>query len=101
MTTLKLTAHAVNNCPVGLQLTVYPIDTDGNTIDAKVESNRLEPNSETELTIELTGEVRHLDGIRLVAVLEGGTDDTPLSPEQTLTLTDIRARVSGYYEKEF
>ena len=66
-----------------------------------MESNRLEPNSETELTIELTGEVRHLDGIRLVAVLEGGTDDTPLSPEQTLTLTDIRARVSGYYEKEF
>lgn len=101
VTTLKLTAHAVNNCPVGLQLTVYPIDTDGNTIDAKVESNRLEPNSETELTIELTGEVHHLDGIRLVAVLEGGTDDTPLSPEQTLTLTDIRARVSGYYEKEF
>lgn len=100
ITTLSLTAHAVNQCPVSVQLTVYPIDSEGNWIDAKVESNTLQPNSETELKIELTGEVRHLDGIRIVAVLEGSADNKPLAPDQTLTLTDIRAKVSGYYEKE-
>lgn len=101
VTRLVLTAHAKNNCPVSLQLTVVPIDTDGHELDAKVQSNTLEANTETELTIELTGEVRHLDGIRLRAVLESGASGEPLSPEQTLDLTDIRARVSGYYETDF
>lgn len=101
VTSLTVTAHAVNRCPVSAQLTLYPLDIDGNQIDARVESNILPANSETELTIELTGEVRHLDGIRIMAVLEGSADSQPLTPDQTLTLTDIHAKVSGYYEKEF
>lgn len=98
---LELTAHAVNNCPVSIQLTAYAIDKDGNQIDAKVESNTLAANAETDLVIALTGEVRHLDGIRFVAVLESGSTGAVLSPEQTLSLENIRAKVTGYYEKEF
>ncbi len=98
---LQLTAHAVNNCPVSVQLTVYPIDKEGNQVDATVKSNTLVANSETDLNIELTGEVRHLDGIRLVAVLKAGENGAALSPEQTLSLENIRVTVSGYYETDF
>jgi len=98
---LKLMAHANNKCPVSVQLTVHPIDKEGNQIDAKVESNTLAANSETDLVIELTGEVRHLDGIRFEAVLEADKSGDALSPEQTLSLENIRVIVSGYYETEF
>lgn len=101
VTALEVTAHAVNACPVSVQLTLLPIDVDGNTIDAKVESNTIPANSEQDLVITLSGEVRHLDGIRIQAVLEGSQNSTPLDKDQTLTLDNIRAKVNGYYEKEF
>lgn len=101
ITRLEVTAHAVNNCPASIALTVYPIDKNGETIDAKVESNTVAAGSETDLVIAMTGEVRHLDGIRLIAVLEADDSESPLSPSQTLVLDDIRVRVTGYYEKEF
>ena len=100
ITRLEVTAHADNQCPVGVRLTVYPIDVNGNVIDATVESSYIPANSETDLTIILTGEVTHLDGIRYYAVLDAGENDEALSPAQTLNLTNIRARVSGYYQKE-
>lgn len=100
ITTLSLDCQAVNNCPVGVIVTARPIDVDGNYIDAKLSTSFVEPNSTAPLTITMEGEVRHLDGVELVARLSGSDSKTALTPEQTLTLTDIRARVSGYYEKE-
>lgn len=101
ITTLELSAHAVNNVPAEVQLTVYPIDKEGNTINAEISSNVLAASSESDLVIKLTGEIRHLDGIRIEAVLRSAGGKDALSPSQTLNLTDIRAKVSGYYDKEF
>ncbi|MDE6392815.1 MAG: hypothetical protein K2L59_06090 [Muribaculaceae bacterium] len=101
ITKLEVTAHAVNNCPVDIQLTLYPITTDGDVSGVRLESNTVKAGSETDLVISMTGEVRHLDGIRIVAVLEAGAGEEPLAPSQTLQLDDIRARVTGFYEKEF
>lgn len=101
ITKLEVTAHAVNNCPVDIQLTLYPVGTEGELTGVKVESNTVKAGSETDLVITMTGEVRHLDGMRIVAVLEAGVDAEPIAPSQTLVLDDIRARVTGYYEKEF
>lgn len=101
ITKLELTADAKNNCPVSLDLTVKPLDKEGHELDAEVNSNVLAAGEETELKIELTGEVRNLDGIILRAVLNAGPNAEPLSPEQTLELNNIRVRVSGYYETDF
>ncbi len=101
ITKLEVTAHAVNNCPVDIQLTLYPVGTEGEQTGVKVESNTVKAGSETDLVITMTGEVRHLDGMRIVAVLEAGAGAEPIAPSQTLVLDDIRARVTGYYEKEF
>lgn len=101
VTDLQLTAHAVNRCPASIQLTIYPLDKDGNLIDAAVRSTTVAAESESDLVITMQGEVSHLDGIRIVAELAAGGEAVALTPNQTLTLDNIKARVSGYYEKEF
>lgn len=108
VTELEISAHAVNNCPVDLQLTVYPLITDPNdsTVKyrsgAKLESTVIPANQEDNLVIKLLdGEVTRLDGFDIEAVLTGGAAESPLSPNQTLKLTDIRAKVSGYYDTDF
>lgn len=101
VTALELTAHAVNNVPAEVQLTVYPIDKNGNVIDAEFASNTLAASSASDLVIRLTGEIQHLDGVRIEALLRSNGGKDALSGSQTLSLTDIRAKVSGYYDKEF
>ncbi len=102
VTQLKLTAVATNNCPVGVELYVWPVDVDGNRIPGvEVKSNYLEANaSQAPITIELTGTVQHLDGVIYEARLGGSDNSEALDPAQTVELKDIRVCVSGYYEKE-
>ncbi len=102
ITKLTVTAVATNTCPVGAELTAWPIDKDGKRItDVKLKSTKLAANSaDQELTIEMTGTITHLDGITFEARVDADSSKEPLSPSQTITLKNIRARVSGYYEKE-
>lgn len=100
ITKLTVTALADNECPAAAQVYVYPIDTEGNEIEGvEISSTRLLPGQKSQLEITMTGEVRHLDGVRIMAVMEGH-DGTPFTPSQTLTFTDIRAKVSGYYQRK-
>lgn len=101
VTTLEVTAHAVNNVPADIQLYVYPIDKNGNVIDAKIESNLIPALSSTNLVIKMTGEIRHLDGIRIEALIESDGSGKTLSDSQTLDLTNVKAKVTGYYDKKF
>ncbi len=98
---LSLTATAVNNTPLSATLVAYPIDINGNVInDVKIKSNTLGADSSTDVVIEMTGEVRHLDGVIFKATVHPGDDNRVLEPSQTIKLSNIRARVTGYYEKE-
>ncbi|MDE7403050.1 MAG: hypothetical protein K2M87_06530 [Muribaculaceae bacterium] len=102
ITRLELTADAINNTPLSATLQVEALDTEGRSI-AKIESNKLTAGAGQSqlLTFVLTGEIRNLDGIRFITVLEGADPNTNLSPEQTVQLANIRAVVSGYYQKKF
>jgi len=98
---LSLTATAVNNTPLTATLVAYPIDVNGNVInDVEIKSNILGADSSTDVVIEMTGEVRHLDGVIFKATVHPGDDNRVLEPSQTIKLSNIRARVTGYYEKE-
>ncbi len=98
---LSLTATAVNNTPLSATLVAYPIDINGNVInDVEIKSNTLGADSSTDVVIEMTGEVRHLDGVIFKATVHPGDDNRVLEPSQTIKLSNIRARVTGYYEKE-
>lgn len=103
ITKLCVRCVATNNCPVGATLKAYPIDVRGNRISG-VEIKTTQPlkanTPNQEIVIEMTGTVTHLDGIIYEATLSGSNSGEALSPSQTVELKNIRATVSGYYEKE-
>lgn len=101
ITKLKLTATVTNNTPLAVSLVAYPLDIQGNVLTGvEATSNTLEANSTSDVVIELTGEVTHLDGVEFRATVSAGPDGKALAPDQTISLSNIRARISGYYEKE-
>lgn len=102
ITQLSLTATVTNQCPLAVELVAWPIDVQGNRIPGvEIISSRVEANSsEVALTIKMSGKVQHLDGVVFEARVDGSSDHTALSPSQTITLKNVRAVVSGYYEKE-
>ena len=100
---LKVSAIATSELPIALDFTGYPVDVNGKQIgNVTIEGAKLEANADGQrLEITVSGEIRHLDGIIFVA--KGNAKDSagnPLTPEMGITLKDIRANVSGYYEKE-
>lgn len=104
ITRLRVTADVTNNCPVSATLSAYPIDVHGNRIPG-VEIKTVKPlaanSADQPIEIEMTGTVTHLDGIVYEATLTGSSSGRALSPSQTIVLRNIRATVSGYYDKEF
>lgn len=100
VTSLTVTAHAVNKVPADIQVIIRPIDVNGNIINAEITSNVVPGNSESDVNIVMTGNIQHLDGIRIEAILSSKGNGEPLGKSQTLDLTDIRAKVSGYYDRK-
>lgn len=102
ITSLDVTMVVSTDIPVSLDFTGYPIDVEGNRINnveitgAQVNANAVEQ----EITLHVTGEVKHLDGIRYIATASAATDAKAITPEMAITLKNVRPVVSGYYEKE-
>lgn len=98
---LSLTATVTNECPLGVEMYAWPIDVRGNRIPGvEVKSSYVGANSSNvALEIEMTGVITHLDGVIFEARVEGSDNSSALTPSTVITLKDIRARVSGYYEK--
>lgn len=105
---LKLNALCTTDLPVGVQLSVIPIDKNGNPIAVKENSAdfNVVPNSQRQpvsLVIEgANGPIRNLDGIKFRATVYQNNNSTqPLGPELNIKLDDIRISVDGYYETDF
>lgn len=103
--TLSISCHGVSALPVNAELTVYPLDKDGKRMPCKTKSMTIPAGSEADMEIAieaLDGQyITGIDGVEYVAILDAGADEETLSPEQTLNLTRIRAKVSGSYVKKF
>lgn len=102
ITKLTATVDVTNTLPLKAELVAYPLDADGKRIPGvEVKARTVEAGCVDEpVTIEMTGEIRYLDGVVFQAVVNGMDPDRTLAPSQTITLKNIRARVSGWYEKE-
>ena len=99
---LHVSARATSRVPLDVKLSAYVLDKYGNRMQAQLTSVTLPANAEDfPFTIELTeGQtVTHLDGITFTARVNAD-GETPLSPDQEIVLKEVRAKVSGYYEKE-
>lgn len=101
ITSLTVTANVTNNIPLEAEVKAYPLDKDGNRISGvTIEGATVKAGAvDSPITITMTGTITHLDGINYVATVHPG-DDQSLTPQQTIVLTNIRAKVSGSYTKE-
>lgn len=99
--TLELTMKVDNDLPLEATLSGYPIDITGRQIgNVSIEGAVVQANAkDQEVKLYITGEVKKLDGITFTAVVYPDSDE-PLSSSQTLSLKDIKAKVSGYYVKK-
>ncbi|MDE7413216.1 MAG: hypothetical protein K2N05_05420 [Muribaculaceae bacterium] len=102
ITSLTVNADVFSDLPIGAKLTIHPVDKEGNKISGvKVEAANIEANANGQaITLVVTGEIKNLDGIIYKAVVRPGSD-AALSPDQTLNLKNIKAKVSGYYLTDF
>lgn len=100
--TLEVSATVTNDLPVSVHISGYPIDVNGNRIN-NVEITGADIAGGTAnqpLVLRMTGTVTHLDGITFTARATASDGSAALAPSQKITLTDIRAKVSGYFNKE-
>ena len=100
--TLQITADAYSTLPIGAELTLYPLDKNGNVMTGvKVDHANIKANANGEqIVLTLSGEIKGLDGVKYEAVVRPGSEEA-LSPSQTLTLKNIKAKVSGFYLTDF
>lgn len=91
-----------SDIPVSLHLTGYPIDANGNQINGvEIEGADIPAMADNQqLTLRITGKIKHLDGITFEARAKA-EDEKTLTPQMNITLTNVRPRVTGYYLKKF
>lgn len=98
-----VTAEALTDLPCGVKLWVRPIDKNGKDIEidnpeeAVAEIGPMAQN--TPFTISMRGDIRHIDGIHIIATAES-FDGKPMLPGQTIKLNNLRAKVTGTYIKK-
>ena len=108
---LTLTANVSSEVPMDVKFSAELIDVNGNKI-GKCEADEIKANAENqELTITITPDEgqEYLTGINGVFYnasiiapadkeYESPSDVPPISPEQTIVLKNVRAKVNGYYQ---
>lgn len=98
---LEINVMVTNNLPLKANISGYPIDRNGNKIkDVEIVGAEVPENANQEINIRITGEIKNLDGIIFTATVLP-TSNEALAPSQTITLSNLRAKVSGNYTKEF
>lgn len=97
--TLVVTAVINSDLPFALDFTGYPINPEGKRINGVDIVGAEVPAGAKNypVTIRITGEVNDLDGIEFTATAVPGSKMEVLRPDQSIDLTSIRAKVSGYY----
>lgn len=104
ITYMEVNVKVSTDIPVGVNFTSQPLGKDGKPIaGAKITGAVIKPMAKDEpvtIKVEMPADgIRYLDGIKFEAA--ASSEDGPaLSPDMTITLTNIRPCVSGYYQTE-
>lgn len=101
ITTLTVTARVNTDIPLKAVCTGYPIDKDGKQINnVTIEGAEINANAKDQvITIRITGEIHNLDGLVFTVRIDAENGET-LNENMSISLTDIRPKVSGYYQKK-
>lgn len=103
VSSFTVSATATTDLPCGVKLTARPVGVDGKDIEitnpeeavAEIPANA----QDVPFSITLEGNIEHLDGIHFIATAES-FDGQPLTPNQTIKLDNLKARVTGTYTKK-
>ena len=100
--TLKLSFDATTDVPFEVELTISPINTTGKAITGvKPATAHLAAQAKDEhVNVALNGQITNLDGIILKAKLLNVGNNATLAPNMKLQMKNVRATVTGAYEKE-
>ncbi len=95
---LSIDADVTSNLPIGVELTATPLNVDGKEIkDVIVTPVHVPANGQEHILIKMTGNIKQLDGMRYKAIINSAADAKALSPNSSLTLKNIKVKVSGSY----
>lgn len=99
--TLEVKVNVTTDIPLALKLTGYPVDKEGHRINGvDIVGGDVQANAQAqEVTLSITGRIQHLDGIEFMAVASAAAGQE-LRPDMKITLANLRAKVSGTYNKE-
>lgn len=106
ITQIVVDVDVYTDIPCTLDFTFYPVSvgakkiTDNGEVVCGTLSEVLVSDTETPLTITVNGTVTHLDGIILEARVSGEDGGGALAAEQVIRMKNVKATVSGSYEKE-
>ncbi len=95
---LSLNADVVSSLPVAVTLKATPIDENGLVIpDVTMSTVDIPAFGKCPIEILMTGKILNLDGMKYTLTVKAGQDASVLRPTQSLTLNNLKIRVSGKY----
>ncbi len=107
--TINITANCTTDLPVGIKLSVVPVDKNGNVIAVEEDSRGFDVPAYANgapVTLKIAakngGTISGFDGVRFKATIAQMHHENTeaLGPDQLIKLEDLRVTVDGYYEKE-
>lgn len=100
ITNLIVNADIASDIPAEMILTAYPIDKEGHQLAAEA-SVTIDPSVNAKaVSFGFTGPITKLDGMYFTAHAADFNDNKVLSPDMSISFSNIRPRVSGFYEKK-
>ena len=99
VTDATVTFTITNNVPLSVKKMNFTLN--GKSGSMKGSTEVVIPNNETrDITIKLSGTISQIYGATINVELAGTNAGLALQPEQTITVKNVKAKVSGYYDKE-
>lgn len=96
---ITVDADALSTLPLDAKLHITPLADE--ISDLKVSDVILKASPDTQhITLGVTGTIRNFKGITIEAVVTPANEDV-IAPGQTITLTNLKAKVSGSYVTDF
>lgn len=95
---LRIDATSVSELPLDADLYVYPLDRFGN-VTGEAGHAILKSGTNPDFFVEIKN-ATEVNGVKFEAIVISN-EETPLSPEQTIQLNNLKATITGSYQAKF
>lgn len=93
---LSIDATVANSLPVSLELNAEAIDENGNVMSGvNVKGCKVDAASTSKINLTIEGNMKEMKDIRLLAIMRAESDGDAFSPDNVITLNEVRITVNG------